>query len=214
LPGAAWVLSVLELDVNTVWAATLKWTRTVHIYLTLAAMLLLLFFAATGFLMNHEAWFKPASPQTINATATVPMEMLKGDRLTIVEYLRAHLGAAGEAKFSEKVKKKEGEKKVAETVQFRSPGQSTEFAINMETGETGITRQSQGTYGVLTDMHRGKQSTAAWKLLTDVTAFSVAGAVITGFVMWLGMKRRRLLGIVGLAISAAVAVTLFVLAVR
>ncbi len=34
-----------------------KWARTVHLYLTLFCLALLLFFGVTGFMLNHEGWF-------------------------------------------------------------------------------------------------------------------------------------------------------------
>ena len=36
----------------------LAWTRTIHIYLTMAALALMLFFAVTGFTVNHEDWLR------------------------------------------------------------------------------------------------------------------------------------------------------------
>ncbi len=49
----------------------LKWARTLHVYLTLFGFMLLLFFAATGFMLNHEDWFLP---QQIT-TGTIPVEL-------------------------------------------------------------------------------------------------------------------------------------------
>lgn len=188
---------------------TLKWTRTVHVYLTLAAMVLLLFFATTGFLMNHESWFK-GTARTVEETATIPADILAGDRLTLVEYLRAHLGAVGEAKFSDKTEKST-DPKAALAINFRKPGVTTDFVIK-KTGETKITRSHRGLFGLVTDMHRGKQSTAAWRILTDLTALSLAAAIVTGFILWLSLKKRRTLGIIGLALCVTVAGTLFLLA--
>jgi hypothetical protein len=207
----------VEFDVNKVWASTLKWSRTAHIYMTLAAMLLLFFFAITGFMMNHAEWFKPDKPPIVEQVS-IPAEVLKGDNFTIVEHLRKTLGGEGEAKFVEaRARDGGGAREGAaqrKTVQFRLPGKSMDVSMNLETGEARVTRQNMGFYGVMTDMHKGKQSTAAWKILTDATAFMLAGAVITGFIMWLGMKRRRAFGIIGLAGSVIVAAALFALAVR
>ena len=40
----------------------IKSARTVHIYTTLTGLLLILFFAFTGFVLNHEDWFQLGEP--------------------------------------------------------------------------------------------------------------------------------------------------------
>jgi len=40
-----------------VYRLVVKWARTVHVYLTLFGFGLLLFFAVTGFMLNHEDMF-------------------------------------------------------------------------------------------------------------------------------------------------------------
>jgi hypothetical protein len=68
----------------------LKWARTVHVYLTLFGLALLLFFAITGFMLNHENWFLP----TQTTTGNLPREMLTPtpDQDAIVESLRNEFG--------------------------------------------------------------------------------------------------------------------------
>ena len=41
----------------------LKWAHTIHVYATLFGFTLLLFFAVTGFLLNHEDWFGLDKPR-------------------------------------------------------------------------------------------------------------------------------------------------------
>src|SRR3954468_14208657 len=42
---------------RTVYKSFLLWTRTLHIYATMLALVLLIFFSFTGFIMNHPGWF-------------------------------------------------------------------------------------------------------------------------------------------------------------
>src|SRR5258706_14048134 len=72
------------------------WTRTIHIYLTMAGLGLMLFFAVTGFTVNHEDWFGATTPRTRNVAGVTPVEWVKGeDKLRIVEHLRKQFGVSG-----------------------------------------------------------------------------------------------------------------------
>jgi hypothetical protein len=68
----------------------LKWARTLHVYLTLFGFVILLFFAITGFMLNHENWFLPGATTTgkIPTTLLGPSE----DRDAIIETLRGDFG--------------------------------------------------------------------------------------------------------------------------
>jgi hypothetical protein len=50
----------------------LKWARAVHVYLTMFGFALLLFFAVSGFMLNHEDWF--LAPET--TAGTIPADLL------------------------------------------------------------------------------------------------------------------------------------------
>src|SRR5580704_3681918 len=74
----------------------LKWARTVHLYAALFALGLVLFFALTGFMLNHEDWFSPREPYTRTWTGSVPTGLLQDpDKLGVVELLRKDVGAFG-----------------------------------------------------------------------------------------------------------------------
>jgi hypothetical protein len=73
-----------------------KWARTVHLYLSLFGLGLLLFFGVTGFTLNHEDWFlPPPAEREGTAECEVPVELLAEagqNELAIVEHLRARHG--------------------------------------------------------------------------------------------------------------------------
>jgi hypothetical protein len=71
-----------------------KWARTLHVYLTLFGFMLMLFFAVTGFMLNHENWFLP----TQTTTGTIPVKLLgtPEDRDAIVDVLRGEFGLQGD----------------------------------------------------------------------------------------------------------------------
>lgn len=73
----------------------LNWARTIHVYLTMFAFGVMLLFAITGFMLNHEDWFLPPS----SFSGKIPQELLQPavDRDGLVEHLRRDFGAVGDA---------------------------------------------------------------------------------------------------------------------
>src|SRR5690349_16255027 len=110
-----------------------KWARTVHLYVTLFALALILFFSVTGFLLNHEDWVGTDNPHTRTETGTVPVALLAEpmDRLAVVELLRKDYGAVGE------VDSFEQEEDRARVV-FKRPGTRIDATIQRESGEAEV----------------------------------------------------------------------------
>ncbi len=46
--------------------------RTLHIYLTMFALIMILFYSLTGLMLNHPDWFSLDNPRTVHRTADVP----------------------------------------------------------------------------------------------------------------------------------------------
>ncbi len=164
--------------------------RTLHIYLSLAGFALLLFFAVTGIVLVHsEAWgLEVATTRTV--TGTVPTSMLDaGDRLALVERLRI-LGAAGALEAIETE---------AEQLRlvFARPGSRTEVTVSRQNGEVALAIESHGFSALLLDLHRGKQS-GLWWIAIDVAGLLWVVSSLTGIVLWVQLKKRRVLGTLAL----------------
>src|SRR5262245_4626433 len=131
----------------------LKWTRTLHIYLGVFALLALLFFAATGFMLNHGDWFGLVEAHTHTTEGDLPTEVLAEplDKLQIVERLRADYEAVG---LVDSFEVEETELRVV----FKSPGHVVDVRMNRETGHVEAETESWGVVGRLTDLHRGKST--------------------------------------------------------
>jgi len=180
----------------------LKWARTAHVYLTLFGLGLVLFFAVTGFLLNHEEWFGVEVTSTRTTTGTVPTGLLKEpDRLAVVELLRKDFGARGT------VDAFEAEADSLRVV-FAGPGRRDEAEIGRADGRVTVTHSSRGLLGLLTDLHRGKSTGRAWGLLIDGVCVLLLVVSATGLVLWSSLRSRGRHGLavlgLGLAASAGV----------
>lgn len=178
------------------------WLRTLHIYGSLLAMVLLLFFATTGFMMNHEDWFELPARELPTTIGQVPPELLSGpDDLAIVELLRAEYGATGAlAKFEI-----DGDEL---HVAFRKPGRTTEAVIYLEDGYMTVDGETEGIVAAMTQLHKGKRSGLRGTLLVDFVAGVLALTALGGLTLWTTLPRRRTVGYaaIGLGLLAGAGV--------
>jgi hypothetical protein len=114
----------------------LRWTRTLHIYLSVFALVALALFAATGFMLNHPEWFWLDQTQTSKVEGDLPLALVAQplDRLAVVERLRADFGAVGlvESFEIDEDEAKEGALRPIRIV-FKSPGRTVTARIEGRT---------------------------------------------------------------------------------
>jgi hypothetical protein len=179
----------------------LKTARYIHVYLTLFGLVLLTFFAVTGFMLNHEDWFL-REPVKTPGSGTVPTQMLQPpDKLAIVELLRKDYHATGVVTTCE----------VDDDpihVEFRGPGRNVTAAIQKEDGKLELEYESRGRVGVVLDLHRGKATGTAWSLIIDGVSVLVLIVTVTGLILWQSLRGRGHYGllvmILGLVLGLAV----------
>lgn len=175
-----------------------KWARTLHIYISMLGLILVTFFAATGFMLNHEEWFGYAEPQTVTRSGTIPPALLETpDKLAIVEMLRKDLGATG-AMDSFEVSDDEL------AVIFKSPGRRAQATITRPGGETEVVIDTHGFIGRLVELHRGVEAGPAWRRVIDATAILLLIIGLTGLILWLSVPKWRPLGLTAAGVCVAV----------
>jgi hypothetical protein len=186
-----------------------KWARLVHVYLTLFGFVVLLFFAVTGFVLNHEEWFGLDRPIEKTTTGTLPTAILaEPDTLAVVEALRKDFGATGYV-----AREDFGVDDHELRVVFRTAGGLCEAKVDRTTGEAEVTRESRGVIGLLTDLHRGKTRDKTlggpWGLLIDAVAGIFVVVAVTGLILWTSLRRRGRYGLLVMALGAAASVVVY-----
>ena len=178
----------------------LKWMRALHIYVTLFGLLLLLFFAVTGFMLNHEDWFGLDEPRRETMQGgTLPTALLaEADEetleLAVTEWVRREYGATGQVdEFRAEAD--------SLTLGFKAPGRQTEATIDRTNGQVEVVHETTGLAGRLTDLHRGKGSGDAWALIIDGVAVLVLIISATGLFLWTTLRTRRQLGVTALVLG-------------
>jgi len=215
---------------SPLYRGVVKWARTTHLYSTLFALALLLFFAITGFMLNHEDWFKAKSTSgegttgaEIKLAGSIPLEWVGDpdpgedtppgakprptDKLAIVEYLREKHGAVGRVEADRGGFENSNPEELV--IHFKRAGTQCDAFINRKTGElTGFIRKDHAEFFM--DLHRGKETSWIWHLIIDAVALLYFVLAITGLIMWWSLKGRGQQGhwviLTGLVMTIAVIV--------
>lgn len=168
----------------------MKWVRTLHIYLSLAAFVLLFFFTLTGWLMVHEEGFG-LNRETLREEQR-PFYLETDDREANINLLRQE-GVKGRLESDEGTE-----------MTFAAPGSSTFVEINRENHYVTITTERRGISGHLFDLHRNRYTGVTARVLQDVTALLFVLVSLSGLFLWLPFTRRRRMGVAMLLLSVSV----------
>jgi hypothetical protein len=181
----------------------LKLAHTVHVYTTLFGLVLLLFFAVTGFILNHEDWFRPEDPHRRTTTGTVPVKLLEGpDKLAVVELLRKDHGITAALDSFEK-------ENDSFRVVFKAPAREIIATIQEADGQTTVSHEFWGLVSIMTDLHRGKTSGTAWALVIDGVAILFVVVAVTGLILWSSLRSRGKYGLLVMALGLAVGLAVY-----
>ncbi|MDB6053184.1 MAG: hypothetical protein JWN25_707 [Verrucomicrobiales bacterium] len=185
-----------------------KWARLFHIYISMLGLILIVFFAATGFFLNHADAFNLGKLQTVREKGTLPFVLLtnKIDQAAIEAALRDQFKIKGDLSSFE-------DERTEIRVTFKGPGRSVEVVIRRKDGQCDITSTTRGVLGRLGELHRGTEAGKAWRLLIDGAALLTMAVTLSGIFLWLVVPKWRRWGIAALVVSATVCAVIYFLLV-
>ncbi len=187
-------------------------SRWLHIYLSMVSFAILLFFAVTGFTLNHADWFGN-KPQIKKATGTLDVKWVNAKdtnlvaKLQIVEFLRKTNGIKGNVS---DFRIDDGDVSVS----FNGPGYAADTYINRDNGQYKLTETRFGLVAVLNDLHKGRDAGKGWSMVIDVTAIFMALVSLTGIVMICFMKKKRFNGLIFAVAGLVMVCVVYLLFVR
>ena len=186
---------------NPEWKRKLAWfSRWLHTYLSMASFLIVLFFAVTGWTLNHADRFG-SQAKTSRRSGTMDRALLSGsaesvDSVKVADYFRQN----------EHIKGSIGDFN-ADPAQvftsFRGPGYEASIVITRATGAFEITETRGGFVAVLNDLHKGRDTGKTWSDVIDVSAIAMSVISLTGIILILFLTKRRSVGLIALALGAA-----------
>jgi uncharacterized protein len=169
------------------------------------------FFAITGITLNHTEWFEDQQ-KTTNAkgkfeaswVAVADTNAIK--KLEIVEFIRNkhHVtGAISEFVIDEDQC----------TISFNGPGYTADVFVERTSGAYELSETRTGLFGILNDLHKGRDSGKVWKWVIDISAVLMVLVSFTGLMMLWFLKKKRVAGfltVLGGAILSWIIYRLFV----
>jgi hypothetical protein len=186
--------------------------RWLHIYLSMISFAIVFFFAVTGLTLNHADKFGDQL-HSVQEKGTIQLNWVKTrDTLTIakleiVEYLRKHHGITAALSDFRIDDSQIG-------VSFKGPGYAADAFINRETGEYDLTKTSAGFVGIINDLHKGRDTGAAWSVFIDVSAMLLTLVSLSGMLLLLFFKRKRVSGLLVAACGLLIAYLVYMIWIK
>lgn len=179
-------------------------SRWLHIYLSMVSFAIVLFFSFTGLTLNHPSWLagdkqiEEKYKGKLNVKWVNQPDTNKIAKLEIVEFLRSQhkiKGAVSEFRIDD----------YDVTVTFKGPAYSCDTFIDRESGSYEVTEIKMGVIALWNDLHKGRDSGKGWSWVIDVSAIFLIIVSLTGLILLLFIKKKRVSGLVtvllGLIIS-------------
>ncbi|HLZ89466.1 MAG TPA: PepSY-associated TM helix domain-containing protein [Puia sp.] len=181
------------METNRLKRKTAMIVRWLHIYLSMISFAVVFFFAVTGLTLNHAEKFGDET-QTHQEKGTIDpgwinnKDTTKIRRLDIVEHLRHSNNIKGEC----------SDFRIDDdqvTVSFKGPGYAADAFINRATGGYDLTVTTAGLVGVINDLHKGRDTGHGWSVFIDISALFLTLVSLSGLLLLLFLKKRRLSGL-------------------
>jgi hypothetical protein len=165
-------------------------SRLWHGYLSAFAFLALIFFAATGLILNHPEWFPTkADPRPVERTLTLsPAELSAAQAAP--DPAKA-LTTAVAAKIKLRGAYQSGEL-LDDEAQIRLEGVtgSTDILVDLKSGKAEISMAHADLVTTINELHRGKNAGAVWKAIIDASAILVLALSLIGYVLFFSLRFR------------------------
>ncbi|WP_199141689.1 PepSY-associated TM helix domain-containing protein [Pedobacter sp. ASV12] len=186
-----------------------KLSRWLHIYLSMVSFAIVLFFAVTGLTLNHPSWLggdkqiESKLKGKLDAKWVNNPDTNKVARLEIVEWMRNKhqvKGAVSEFRIDDS----------EVTVTFKGPAYSADAFIDREKGTYELSEIKMGIVAIMNDLHKGRDSGTGWGWVIDISAVFLTLVSLTGLILMLFLKKKRVSGLVSAIIGLLLCYLLYV----
>jgi len=166
---------------------SLSIARTIHIYVSMALFLFMLFFAFTGITLNHPKWFDSNANSSNFIESPIPDYLLPSQPLdTNWQQASGHwLKSKWGIEFSQI---EFGEDEVI--VVHKGPGTYQNITLDLLDNIAIVETQKYGVIAILNDLHKGRNSGLAWRLILDISSVLIILFSLTGAYLLLPQTRK------------------------
>lgn len=171
------------------------WTRQLrqwHWISSAVCLVLMLMFAATGITLNHADIFESRSEPVVREVALPSALQDRLAKLAPQAVVPDALTAEIRRLTGADVTARKADNQYGEIVfDLAAPGQDRVLTIDLNGGSITYEVTDRGTVALFNDLHKGRHSGGAWKLLIDLSAAFFLIFALTGFgLLWLHARTR------------------------
>lgn len=190
--------------------AAQKWSRWLHVYTSMIALVVILFFGLSGLLLNHPNWTFGDDLETTTHTGTLPVSTVMDDGtvdfLSVSEYVRETYGVSGGVDFF-------GASGGDASIAYRDPGYSADLFFDVADGSFELSIEQEGWVAVMHDLHTGSDTDSGWNWVIDAAAIFLVVVAVSGLTLQFFIRKRRtsalaLAGLGGAAVLVMVMINL------
>lgn len=184
--------------------------RMLHAYLSAFAFLALIFFAATGLLLDHPDWLQGAKPAERETVVRLPAAELAAARAS-PDPSRALAAAVGRRTPLVGAYKSAETEAGAALIHLEGVRGVSDIDLDTATGEARVTLAPATAVTVIGELHRGRKSGAAWRWVIDLSAALILALSLIGYVLFFSLRFRLRTSLILTATSLLVLAGVFLL---
>lgn len=187
-----------------------KLSRWLHIYLSMVSFAIVLFFSVTGLTLNHPTWFggdkqiETKYKGNLNVNWVNNPDTNKIAKLEIVEFFRSKHSAKG---FVSEIRIDDAEISLS----LKGPAYGFDAFIDRTNGVYEASEIKMGTVAVMNDLHKGRDSGSGWAWVIDISAIFLILVSLSGLILLLFMKKRRVAGLVSGVIGLIICYLIYII---
>ncbi len=190
--------------------ALFRLSRMLHAYLSAFAFLALMFFAATGLLLNHPNWVDLTKMRETASTVTLTQDELA--KAASASDPNAALGGLVASKTKLLGGYKSGETLDGETsLRFEGARGYTDAYVDLASGSAEVTVKHANPVATINELHRGKNTGKAWAAVIDVSAIIVLALSLIGYILFFSLRFRLVPSLILTGVSLLILGGVFVL---
>jgi len=186
--------------------------RAWHGYLSAFAFIALMFFSATGILLNHPDW--------IARDSVVPQEQpVQLEAADVAAALKSADPGQALARIVQQETPLRGTFASADIdasqalLRFEGVTGNSDVGIALKSGAAQIAVTPSDAVTIIDDLHRGKNAGPVWKALIDITGALLLALSVLGYVLFFSLRFRLRTSLILTGASLALIVGVFVLSV-
>jgi hypothetical protein len=167
--------------------SSLSFARIIHVYVSMALLLLMLFFAVTGITLNHPNWFSQADQEPKREQVPIPAYLLPVNaqdsqwRLAAGHWLKSEwaMDMASADIDEDEI-----------SLVSKGPGTYRSLTLDLLDSQAYVETLDYGVVAVVNDLHKGRNTGTAWAWILDLSAVLIILFSLTGAYLLLPQTKR------------------------